>query len=110
MNGSNHHPRTSVSSAGDLLAAPHPSVPMTTHLEDRIVIDPAGDPSAIMGDAVALTRIGFPSDMPTGDQLGGYLDPIILAFEDAMTEGRLSRPWSSSPVTWSDSRPVRPKT
>jgi len=30
--------------------------------------------------------------MPTGDQLGGYLDPIILAFEDAMNEGRLNRP------------------
>jgi hypothetical protein len=30
--------------------------------------------------------------MPAGDQLGGYLDPIILALEDAMIEGRLCRP------------------
>ena len=92
MSGSGHRPMTSVRSARDLVHAPHPSVPMTTRLEDRIVIDPAGDPFSVMGDDVALTRIGFLSDMPTGDQLGGYLDPIILAFEDAMTEGRLTRP------------------
>ena len=60
---------------------------MTTVLQDRIVIEPSGG-----ADGIEPTRVGFLSDMPIGDELGGYLDPIILAFEDAMNEGRLTRP------------------
>jgi hypothetical protein len=38
----------------------------------------------------ATVRVGFLSDMPVGQSLVEYLDPIILAFEDAMNEGRLT--------------------
>ena len=31
------------------------------------------------------------SDIPGGHQLGEFLDPVILAFEDAINEGRLNR-------------------
>jgi hypothetical protein len=60
---------------------------MTTVFQDRIVIEPSGG-----AEGVERARVGFLSDMPIGDELGGYLDPIILAFEDAMNEGRLTRP------------------
>ncbi len=56
-------------------------------LEARIVVRPAGG-----GVDEEPLRVGFLSDMPMGNQLGGYLDPIILALEDAMNEGRLTRP------------------
>jgi branched-chain amino acid transport system substrate-binding protein len=79
---------TSVETARGLAQIAHPSIPMTTVLQDRIVIEPPGG----VGDGVEPTRIGLLSDMPTGNELGGFLDPIILAFEDAMHEGRITRP------------------
>jgi branched-chain amino acid transport system substrate-binding protein len=78
--------RCTVRGARGLPQVEHPSIPMTTLLEDPIVIEPLG-PS----EGVEPVRVGFLSDMPTGSELGGYLDPIILAFEDAMNEGRLTR-------------------
>jgi branched-chain amino acid transport system substrate-binding protein len=82
-----------VRSARNLVAVPHPSVAMTDVLNERIIVGPAGVAQrAVAGDGFTPTRIGFLSDMPTGSALGGYLDPIILALEDAINEGRLSRP------------------
>ena len=83
---------TSVVRARDLAQVAHPSIPMTTVLQDRIVIEPPAGAPGRVGDGGEPTRIGFLSDMPTGNELGGYLDPIILAFEDAMQEGRLTGP------------------
>ena len=81
----------SVRSALSLTRAPHPSVPMTNVLEESIVVDPPGaSQGAIVDAGLTPTRIGFLSDMPTGNSLGEYLDPIVLAIEDAMNEGRLS--------------------
>jgi branched-chain amino acid transport system substrate-binding protein len=72
-------------SARMLTTVPHPTVDSTTVLDARIVVRPAG----VGADAEPLL-VGFLSDMPVGQQLGRYLDPIILAFEDAMNEGRLT--------------------
>jgi hypothetical protein len=84
---------SSVQSARGLLKVPHPTVPMTEMLEERIVVGPIGVAERVAGaEGFSPTRIGFLSDMPTGNLLGEYLDPIILALEDATNEGRLSRP------------------
>jgi branched-chain amino acid transport system substrate-binding protein len=74
----------SVRTAHDLSAVAHPSIPETAVLSAGVVIAPAG---AVPGTA---TRVGFLSDMPTGTSLAEYVDPIILAFEDAIREGRLT--------------------
>src|SRR5260370_680344 len=79
-------PVCSVRSARQLSRADHPSVPGTAVLEAPIMVGP---PDA---DAAAATLVGFLSDMPTGSSLAEYLDPIILAFEDAIREGRLRTP------------------
>jgi hypothetical protein len=76
----------SVRSAGDLARVEHPSIGDTAVLAETISVAPAG------ADPAALTRIGFLSDMPTGVSLAEYVDPIILAFEDAVGEGRLRSP------------------
>jgi branched-chain amino acid transport system substrate-binding protein len=81
-----------VDSARDLVAVPHPTLAMTSVLKERIIVGPAGVAQrAVAGEGFTPTRIGFLSDMPTGRALGNYLDPIILALEDATNEGRLSR-------------------
>jgi branched-chain amino acid transport system substrate-binding protein len=72
-------------SARALARIPHPTVAGTSVLDARIVVSPAG----VDADAEPVL-VGFLSDMPFGQQLGQFLDPIILAFEDAMTEGRLN--------------------
>ncbi len=59
---------------------------MTAVLDGRIIVAPAGREA---GDDNPVIRVGFLSDMPTGTSLAEYLDPIILAFEDAVQEGRL---------------------
>jgi hypothetical protein len=78
-------------SAREATRVPHASLPSVFRIEERILISPAR-PAGTPADDAAPTRIGFLSDMPASDQLGGYLDPIILALEDAMIEGRLCRP------------------
>ena len=81
----------SVRSALSLAKVPHSSVPMTNVLEECIVVDPPGTSQGAVIDAILTpTLIGFLSDMPTGNSLGEYLDPIVLAIEDAMNEGRLN--------------------
>jgi branched-chain amino acid transport system substrate-binding protein len=93
MPDSGEQARCTVHSARDAKRVPHPSMPSIARLEERIVIGPpARGDRAVAGDRFAPTRVGFLSDMPTGNQLGAYLDPVILAFEDAMNEGRLTRP------------------
>jgi len=77
----------SVTSSRDLATVAHPNIVDTTVLELPIVVAPA---EATVGAPEAV-RIGFLSDMPMGGSLGG-LDPIILAFEDAIAEGRIARP------------------
>jgi ABC-type branched-subunit amino acid transport system substrate-binding protein len=80
-------PQTSVRTARDLPRVNHPSIPDTFGLHGRLLI---GTSDAKPEDA-SVVRIGFLSDMPTGSSLAEYLDPIILAFEDAIVEGRLQR-------------------
>ncbi len=74
---------SSVRSAHDVRRVSHPSVSGAWQLDEAIETGPVGD------EAPAVT-IGFLSDMPTGDSLAGFLDPIILALEDSIQEGRLS--------------------
>jgi branched-chain amino acid transport system substrate-binding protein len=76
----------SVSSARELSRVAHPFIPETTVLSGTVTVGPAD------ADAGLVTRVGFLSDMPTGASLAEYLDPIILAFEDAVREGRLTTP------------------
>jgi len=76
----------SVRSARDVPRVEHPSIASTAVLAETISISP---PAA---DLKAAVRVGFLSDMPTGSSLAEYLDPIILAFEDAVREGRLRTP------------------
>ena len=81
-------PITSVNSSADLQTVDHPSIPQTTLVEGSVTIRPAD--CAV--DA-APVMVGFLSDLPFGrGGVTGSLDPIILAFEDAMIEGRLSQP------------------
>jgi branched-chain amino acid transport system substrate-binding protein len=80
-------PITSVRSAGDLATVSHPSIPGTAVLDGVITVRP--EDVAEMEDPI---RIGFLSDMPTLSHVAGYLDPILLAFEDAVRERRLRRP------------------
>jgi branched-chain amino acid transport system substrate-binding protein len=82
-----------VHNATDLAAVAHPSVPMTRMIAERIIVGPAGVAArAVAGGGFSPTRIGFLTDTPANTPLGRYLDPLILAFEDAINEGRLSRP------------------
>jgi branched-chain amino acid transport system substrate-binding protein len=82
----------SVHSARSLARTPHPSVPMTNVVESIVVRPPVSPKRSTDAQVVAPVRIGFLSDMPTGTSLGEYLDPIILAIEDSMNEGRLGVP------------------
>jgi branched-chain amino acid transport system substrate-binding protein len=85
--------------ARDLKKVPHPTIPRTFILEERIIVGPAGmntqaGISADKGitDAFAPTRIGYMSDVPhVTSGLGVFIDPVILALEDAINEGRLKR-------------------
>jgi ABC-type branched-subunit amino acid transport system substrate-binding protein len=93
MTSSTNRASCSVRSALSLAKNPHPSVPMTNVLEEYIVVSPPGTSQPTIVEAgLTPTRIGFLSDMPAGTSLGEYLDPIVLAIEDAMNEGRLGRP------------------
>jgi branched-chain amino acid transport system substrate-binding protein len=76
----------SVRTARDLTKVAHVSIADTSVLSSTVTVAPAGS------DLKAVTRVGFLSDMPTGGSLAEYLDPVILAFEDAAREGRLRTP------------------
>jgi hypothetical protein len=74
----------SLHSARDLAAVAHPKLTAASTIQERIIVGPKGvGASATAGDAFSPTRIGFLSDMPMGGALGAYLDPIIMALEDA---------------------------
>src|SRR5258708_7673804 len=73
----------SVRTARDLDRLAHPAIPATWRLSEPIYVGPAD------AGASPPVAVGFLSDMPTGDSLADYLDPIILAFEDAVHESRL---------------------
>jgi branched-chain amino acid transport system substrate-binding protein len=77
---------SSARTARDLPRVAHGSIADTAVLSATITVAPAGS------DPATVTRVGFLSDMPTGASLAEYLDPIILAFEDAACEGRLRTP------------------
>ena len=64
-----------------LSRVPHAVIPQTFVLDGPVVVGPEKPTGSI--------RIGFLSDMPTGSSLAGYLDPVLLALEDAVLEGRL---------------------
>ena len=72
---------SSVDTVTSLLRVAHPVIPDTFVLEEGVTVAPAGPEGSI--------RIGFLSDMPTGSSLSEYVDPIVLALEDAVVEGRL---------------------
>ena len=66
----------------------HPTIPDASVLGGTVTIVPAPE----LEDSAPAVRVGFLSDLPSGEGLAQCLDPIILAFEDAMLEGRLDRP------------------
>lgn len=83
----NIEPVSSATSASDLPTAQHPSIPQAWVLDGELLVRPGA-----AGDDATPIRVGFLSDMPSGSGVVGFLDPIMLAFEDAMREGRLRRP------------------
>jgi branched-chain amino acid transport system substrate-binding protein len=85
----------SIETAATLGTKPHPSVEQAKVLdtEDRIIIRPVASGRELANEAFEPIRIGFMSEIPGGSDigLGVFLDPLILAFEDAINEGRLKR-------------------
>jgi branched-chain amino acid transport system substrate-binding protein len=84
---------SSIEIANTLGTKPHPSLEQVEVLdtEERIIIRPVLSGRELANAAFEPIRIGFMSDIPGGHQLGEFLDPVILAFEDAINEGRLNR-------------------
>ena len=80
-----------VAGARNLATTTHPVLANTTMLTEPIVVTPALAPGTPAVHGGVPLRIGFLSDMPVGDSLGEYLDPIILALEDALIEGRIDQ-------------------
>ncbi len=88
-----------IKSGQDLTAMPHPTLEMATTVKERIIVGPKGIvESAVAGDSFTPTRIGYLSDLPTPRGLTAFLDPIILALEDAINEGRLTRAVEIIPI------------
>jgi hypothetical protein len=85
----------SVHSASSLAKTAHPSVLMTSVMES-LVVSPPVTPDVSTDAQITPVRIGFLSDMPAGTSLAEYLDPIILAIEDSINEGRLGLPIDAS--------------
>jgi branched-chain amino acid transport system substrate-binding protein len=96
----NGRAETTVEVGNDIPAKPHPSMDQMEilDLDDRIIVGELGTTRAVAGRAFQPIRIGFLSDLPAGHQLGEFIDPIILAFEDAINEGRLRRPVELVPL------------
>ena len=85
----------SIQTAATLGTKPHPSVEQAKVLDtvDRIIIRPVASGRELANEAFEPIRIGFMSEIPGGSDigLGVFVDPLILAFEDAINEGRLKR-------------------
>ena len=77
-------------SARDLAKIAHETLASTARLDERIAVSRYGWATTTEMTSDPPVRIGFLSDMPVGESLGEYLDPIILALEDASNEGRLT--------------------
>jgi ABC-type branched-subunit amino acid transport system substrate-binding protein len=60
-------------------------------LDEKIVVAPTGVSSGIGLATFNAIKIGFLSDLPSATSLASFLDPVILALEDAINEGRLTR-------------------
>jgi branched-chain amino acid transport system substrate-binding protein len=74
-----------------LQSRPHPTLPQMSILEEKVVVSPRGAGGGVAATAFNPIKIGFLSDLPTSAALGPLLDPVILALEDAINEGRLTR-------------------
>jgi hypothetical protein len=72
--------------AKEVSVAGHATIDQTWVMTEPITVTPSTGSSQ-----PAIVRVGFLSDMPVGQSLVEYLDPILLAFEDAMNEGRLTQ-------------------
>jgi branched-chain amino acid transport system substrate-binding protein len=81
--------KCSVARAQEVSVMGHESIDQTQVLAKPISVTPSASSSKPVPVPV---RVGFLSDMPVGNSLVEYLDPIILAFEDATNEGRLTQP------------------
>lgn len=102
MTASNHGPpeRATCSVVSGVLPIPQqkvnihaPSGTVEDQLVDRILITPPVPSDRAVGAwAFAPVRIGFMVDCEPGEMVADFIDPYILAFEDAMNEGRLTRP------------------
>src|SRR4051794_23215648 len=70
-----------------------PSGTYHDQLVERILVTPpVPEDRAVGAWAFAPVRIGFMVDCEPGEMVADFIDPYILAFEDAMNEGRLTRP------------------
>jgi hypothetical protein len=70
-----------------------PSGTVHDRLVERIVISPPSPGERDVGGwAFAPVKIGFLVDCEPGEIVADFIDPYILAFEDAMNERRLTRP------------------
>jgi hypothetical protein len=70
-----------------------PSGTVHDQLVERILVTPpVPEDRAVGAWAFAPVRIGFLVDCEPGEMVADFIDPYILAFEDAMNEGRLTRP------------------
>ncbi len=76
----------SVVNAQEVPVVGHATLDQTWVLTEPITVTPSAGSSKPVP-----VRVGFLSDMPVGQSLVEYLDPIILALEDAMNEGRLTQ-------------------
>jgi len=87
----NKRAECTIESGRNLQIKPHPNLSQASILEERIVVAPTGVSTGIALTAFNAIKIGFLSDLPSGTSLASFLDPVILALEDAVNEGRLTR-------------------
>jgi hypothetical protein len=95
-----------VHSLRDLARAPHPTLPSTGRIGERIVISPAGSGDQAGDNRTSPTRIVFLSDMPMDMQLDGYA--LISMPQAKLSEHRILRTQAAPPVgapQFSDPRP-----
>jgi branched-chain amino acid transport system substrate-binding protein len=81
-----------IGDARNVVVRPHKVIPDTSVIEARIIVGPAGSLDRIASDDPTPLRIGFLADVSASSLMGRYLNPVILALEDAINEGRLNQP------------------
>jgi ABC-type branched-subunit amino acid transport system substrate-binding protein len=87
----NKRAECTIESGRNLQIKPHPELSQASILEEKIVVSPAGVSRGVAATTFNAIKIGFLSDLPSGASLASFLDPVILALEDAVNEGRLTR-------------------